>query len=96
MGVYSAELVEPVAAALLELGSDAAWIVHGEDGLDEITTTTTTRAARLVDGRVEAFTLDPTELGIARRDRCRARRGRRRRECRDHARHPCGRAGAAE
>ena len=64
VGVYSPELVEPLAQVLHELGSDAAWVVHGDDGLDEITTTTTTRAAQLVGGKVETFTIDPGEHGI--------------------------------
>jgi anthranilate phosphoribosyltransferase len=66
VGVYAAELVEPLARALAALGSEAALVVHGEDGLDEITTTAPTRAARLSGGRVEALRLDAAELGIPR------------------------------
>ena len=65
IGVYSRELVTPLARVLGELGSDAAWVVHGDDGLDEITTTTTTQGARLAAGAVETFTIDPAEYGIA-------------------------------
>jgi anthranilate phosphoribosyltransferase len=66
VGVYAAELVEPLARALAALGAEAALVVHGEDGLDEITTTGPTRAARLHAGRVEPLRLDAADLGIAR------------------------------
>ena len=66
VGVYAAELVEPLAEALRALGAEAALVVHGEDGLDEITTTARTRAAHLCDGRVESLSLDAADLGIAR------------------------------
>lgn len=66
VGVYAAELVEPLAEALGALGAEAALVVHGEDGLDEITTTAPTRAAHWCDGRVEVLRLDAAELGVAR------------------------------
>jgi anthranilate phosphoribosyltransferase len=66
VGVYAPGLVEPLAEALAALGAEAALVVHGEDGLDEITTTAPTRAARIRDGRIEALRLDPAALGIAR------------------------------
>lgn len=66
IGVYSAALVEPIAQALLQLGSERALVVHGDDGLDEITTTTTTEAAYLYDGRVRKMAIDPSKFGIAR------------------------------
>jgi len=68
VGVYAAELVEPLAEALLALGAEAALVVHGDDGLDEITTTAATRAAHLCDGRVTALSLDAADLGIVRAD----------------------------
>lgn len=68
VGVYAAELVEPLAEALRELGAEAALVVHGDDGLDEITTTAPTRAAHLCDGRVTALSLDAADLGIVRAD----------------------------
>lgn len=64
VGVYAAALVAPLCQVLGDLGADAAWVVHGSDGLDEITTTATTRAARLVDGKASTFTIDPREHGI--------------------------------
>ncbi|MGH7074412.1 MAG: anthranilate phosphoribosyltransferase [Stellaceae bacterium] len=65
VGVFAPEWVMPVAEVLGKLGSEHAWVVHGE-GLDEITTTGTTNVAELKDGRVRAFTLTPEEVGLAR------------------------------
>ena len=64
LGVYAPELTETHANALKSFGSRHAFVVHGNDGLDEITTTTTTRVSELVDEGVKTYTLDPTELGI--------------------------------
>jgi anthranilate phosphoribosyltransferase len=66
VGVYAEALVEPLAAALAALGAEAALVVHGEDGLDEITTTAPTRAARVHDGRIELLRMDAAALGVAR------------------------------
>jgi anthranilate phosphoribosyltransferase len=66
VGVYSESLVEPLAAALGQLGSARALVVHGNDGLDELTTTGTSRAALMEDGRVEIHTVDPEKLGLPR------------------------------
>jgi anthranilate phosphoribosyltransferase len=66
VGVYDAALVEPIAAALGELGAERALVVHGDDGLDELTTTTTSRTA-LWDGRtLQAGRVDPAALGLPR------------------------------
>ena len=64
LGVYAPELTETHAHALGSFGCKHAFVAHGNDGLDEITTTTTTRVSELVDGDVRTYTLDPTELGI--------------------------------
>ncbi|MCZ6681012.1 MAG: anthranilate phosphoribosyltransferase [Candidatus Poribacteria bacterium] len=64
IGVYASTLTEPLANVLKNLGTQHAFVVHGADGLDEITTTTTTRVSELVDGTVKTYTLDPTALGI--------------------------------
>jgi len=66
VGVYDAALVEPLAEALGRLGARRALVVHGDDGLDEITTTAPTRAALFAEGRVEALTLTPEEVGLPR------------------------------
>ncbi len=64
IGVYTRHLTESLANVLNNLGSKHAFVVHGDDGLDEITTTTTTRVSELVDGVVKTYTLNPTDLGI--------------------------------
>jgi anthranilate phosphoribosyltransferase len=64
VGVYAKSLVEPLAGALGALGGKRALVVHGSDGLDEITTRGPTHAALLEDGRVRCFEIDPRALGI--------------------------------
>jgi anthranilate phosphoribosyltransferase len=64
VGVYSKALVEPLAGALLELGAVRALVVHGEDGLDELTTTGFSHAALVSGGIVECMTIDPSSLGL--------------------------------
>lgn len=59
IGVFAAELTEPFAEVLLKLGSRRAFIVHGHDGMDEITTAAPTRISELVDGRVKTYEFDP-------------------------------------
>lgn len=66
VGVYSKALVEPLAEALLALGAVRALVVHGDDGLDELTTTGRSEAALVAEGRVERLQIEPAELGIAR------------------------------
>jgi len=66
VGVYSGSLVERIAAALGQLGARRALVVHGSDGLDEVTTAGPTDAALFADGEVRAMTLDPLEHGIPR------------------------------
>jgi len=66
VGVYAQELVVPFATALGRLGAERALVVHGSDGLDEITTTGPTHAALLDAARVATLSIDPAELGIAR------------------------------
>ncbi|NBC94867.1 MAG: anthranilate phosphoribosyltransferase, partial [Deinococcus-Thermus bacterium] len=55
MGVFAEQWVEPLAHVLANLGTKAAWVVHGLDGLDEITTTGPTRVAELKEGSVRVF-----------------------------------------
>ncbi|GAB4274402.1 MAG: anthranilate phosphoribosyltransferase [Candidatus Promineifilaceae bacterium] len=66
LGVYSPDLTELMAETLAKLGSTAAFVVHGADGLDELSTTGLNRVSELRDGRVKTFTLDPRELGFSR------------------------------
>ncbi len=65
VGVFAPEWVEPVANVLKNLGTEAAWVVHG-DGLDEVTTAGTTKIAALKDGSVELFTVEPEDAGLPR------------------------------
>lgn len=65
LGVYSADLVERIAEVLRRLGSEHALVVHGE-GLDEITTTGSTRIAEVKEGEVTVFEVTPEELGVPR------------------------------
>ena len=66
VGVYSAELVEKLAEALSMLGLRRALVVHGADGLDEITITGITRIAEVRDGQVHSYEVTPEEFGITR------------------------------
>jgi len=65
LGVYDGNLVPLLAEASHQLGAQHMFIVHGNDGLDEITTTTTTRIAEVTPNGVKEFELDPQTLGIA-------------------------------
>lgn len=67
IGVFDPALTTQLAEVLQKLGCKRALVVHGNDGLDEITTTTTTQAASLHD-TISNITIDPEELGIARAD----------------------------
>ncbi|MGD2078352.1 MAG: anthranilate phosphoribosyltransferase [Chloroflexota bacterium] len=64
IGVYDPELTETMARVLGTLGSEGAFVVHGYDGLDELSTTGPNRVSRLKDGSVSTFTLDPGALGL--------------------------------
>jgi len=63
-GVYARQWVEPLAQVLKNLGSEACWIVHGEDGLDELTTTGSSFVAELKDGKISTFTVSPADAGL--------------------------------
>jgi len=66
VGVYARQWVEPLAHALHRLGSERAFIVHGSDGLDEITLTGPTTIASLENGEVRTFEVAPEEVGLSR------------------------------
>jgi anthranilate phosphoribosyltransferase len=66
VGVYSNELVEKVAEALSMLGLARALVVHGSDGLDEITVTGPTRIAEVRNGSVKSYEVTPEQFGIKR------------------------------
>jgi anthranilate phosphoribosyltransferase len=66
VGVYSASLVRPIAEALLQLGAHRAFVVHGADGIDELSPTGPNQVCEVIDGSVRERTIDPQELGLAR------------------------------
>jgi anthranilate phosphoribosyltransferase len=65
VGVFSRQWVEPLAHVLKNLGSERAFVVHGSDGLDEITTAGTTSIASLENGNVRNFEIAPEDVGLA-------------------------------
>jgi anthranilate phosphoribosyltransferase len=65
-GVFAKEWVLPVAETLQRLGSEAAWVVHGSDGSDEITTTGPTYVAELKAGKVTTYEITPEDAGLPR------------------------------
>lgn len=66
LGVYSESLIETMAHVLKNLGSRKAWVVHGKDGMDEISITAETRVAELNKGQVRTFSISPEDFGIKR------------------------------
>jgi anthranilate phosphoribosyltransferase len=65
-GVFARAWVRPIAEVLANLGTTAAWIVHGSDGLDEVTVTGETHVAELKNGVITTFTVTPEAVGLAR------------------------------
>lgn len=65
VGVSRSELTDVMARALLLLGSERAWVVHGADGIDEISTTGYTKVSEVRDGAVNTFYIHPAECGVA-------------------------------
>ena len=66
VGVFSRKWVEPLAQVLKNLGSDSVWVVHGSDGLDEITLTGPTFVAALENGNIRTFEVTPDDAGLSR------------------------------
>src|SRR6201996_6557379 len=66
VGVFSRQWVQPLAQVLKNLGSESAWVVHGSDGLDEITLTGPTFVAALENGSIRTFEVTPEEAGLDR------------------------------
>ena len=64
VGVYDADLTEPLARVLRSLGCKAAFVVHSAGGFDELTTSSTNRISELRNDQVETYLLDPAELGF--------------------------------
>ncbi|MCL2148373.1 MAG: anthranilate phosphoribosyltransferase, partial [Methanomassiliicoccaceae archaeon] len=66
LGVYDEGLVEPLANVLLNLGVKRAVVVHGRDGLDEVTLTHTTTVCEVADGRLNSYFITPEQFGFRR------------------------------
>ncbi len=64
-GAFDRKWIEPMANTLLNLGTIAAWVVHGADGLDELTTTGPTYVAEIKDGKVRTFEVTPADAGLS-------------------------------
>jgi anthranilate phosphoribosyltransferase len=64
LGVFTPELTDRLAAVLRELGSERAWVVHAEDGLDELSTLGKTRVSELKHGHITTWTFDPKTVGL--------------------------------
>ncbi len=69
LGVADGSLVEKMAQVLKSLGSHHALVVHGEDGLDEITVTGKTQVGELKDGRIKSYSVTPDDFGLSRATR---------------------------
>jgi anthranilate phosphoribosyltransferase len=66
IGTFSKHWVEPMAQVLKNLGSESIWVVHGSDGLDEITTAGPTSVAALENGKIRTFEVTPEDAGLSR------------------------------
>ncbi|HEX3438905.1 MAG TPA: anthranilate phosphoribosyltransferase [Pseudolabrys sp.] len=66
IGTFSRHWIEPMAQVLANLGSESIWVVHGSDGLDEITTSGPTSVAELKDGKIRTFDITPEDAGLPR------------------------------
>ena len=66
IGVFAPEWVEPIAQVLKNLGHERAWVVHGADGLDELTTTGPSKVAALDGGEIKVFDVSPEDAGLPR------------------------------
>ena len=65
IGVYESSLTEKLAEALVMLGVERAMVVHGLDGLDEISTTAPTQVTEVINRETHTYLLDPTEYGFS-------------------------------
>jgi anthranilate phosphoribosyltransferase len=64
VGVFSRHWVQPLAQVLKNLGSESVWVVHGSDGLDEITLTGSSFVASLDNGKITTFEIKPEDAGL--------------------------------
>ena len=66
LGVFSPDWVLPLAEVLRDLGHERAWVIHGADGMDELSTTGASSVAELKNGHVTSFEITPEQAGVAR------------------------------
>ena len=66
VGTFARQWVRPMAEVLAKLGAERVWVMHGADGLDEITTTGPTYVAELHEGKIREFEVTPDEIGVKR------------------------------
>jgi anthranilate phosphoribosyltransferase len=66
LGVFAERWVEPVAGVLAELGTEHAWVVHGRDGMDELTITGPSLGIEVAGGKTRRFEVEPEQIGLAR------------------------------
>ena len=66
LGVFSPEWVQPLAEVLRDLGHQHAWVMHGADGIDELSTTGASKVVELKNGALRAFEVTPEEAGLPR------------------------------
>ena len=64
-GAFSRQLIRPMTETLRQLGSNSVWVVHGEDGTDEISISGPTHVCRLERGRITEFALNPEDAGLS-------------------------------
>jgi anthranilate phosphoribosyltransferase len=64
IGVFAPHWVEPLAEVLRDLGHEHAWVVHGADGLDELSTTGPSQVAELKGGKIKTFEVSPADAGL--------------------------------
>jgi anthranilate phosphoribosyltransferase len=64
-GVYARELLEPMVLALQNMGCESTWVVHGSDGLDELTTTGPSHVVALKEGKISQFDIFPEDAGLS-------------------------------
>ena len=75
LGVFSPDWLQPLAEVLRNLGSDRVWVVHGSDGLDEMTTTGESQVVALENGSIRRFAVTPEQAGLPRSDAAALRGG---------------------
>ena len=68
LGIYDEKLVKTAGKVLMDLGLDRAMVVHGDDGLDEITNTPTTTVCEVSNGRLKEYKIDPNDYGFSKID----------------------------